>query len=305
MIIRSYRFGFNGQEKDNEVYGEGNSYTAEFWQYDPRLGRRWNVDPLTHRYVWISPYATYTNNPIIQIDVLGLGVDVGELTNKGCKTSEMSDDYKDLEADLEQKTGLDLYVKDGHMKYKKGFVQRDENGRRIGSSLARSQLKRIINSKTDIVLHNTSGPNETSINGIDVYLNFDDIQWQMETFKTSRLDPTTIGFALSFLHESYHTKAGGSVPDFTPESDPQGRYAQSSPYVYVTGDVELRINIMRRQLGPSFGQRMSYYAMEVLGDSNYGYVPFSKEAVKSLREYEKPVTDYYLVPANNVTTPAR
>src|SRR5690606_18721571 len=46
MGRKGYKYGFNGQEKDNEVYGDGNSYTAEFWQYDPRLGRRWNVDPL-------------------------------------------------------------------------------------------------------------------------------------------------------------------------------------------------------------------------------------------------------------------
>ena len=27
-----YRFAFDGMEKDNEVSGEGNSYTVEFWQ---------------------------------------------------------------------------------------------------------------------------------------------------------------------------------------------------------------------------------------------------------------------------------
>ena len=32
-----YRFGFNGQEKDNEVAGFGNITTAEFWEYDCRL----------------------------------------------------------------------------------------------------------------------------------------------------------------------------------------------------------------------------------------------------------------------------
>jgi hypothetical protein len=31
-----YRYGFNGQEKDDEIAGIGNSYTAEFWQYDSR-----------------------------------------------------------------------------------------------------------------------------------------------------------------------------------------------------------------------------------------------------------------------------
>jgi RHS repeat-associated protein len=58
-----YRFGFNGQEKDDEVYGtEGTSYTAEFWQYDARLARRWNVDPVVKEHE--SPYACFANNPI-------------------------------------------------------------------------------------------------------------------------------------------------------------------------------------------------------------------------------------------------
>ena len=62
----AYRYGFGGQEKDNEIYGEGKSYTAEFWQYDSRLGRRWNVDQV--RNPWISSYAPFSNNPIIFID---------------------------------------------------------------------------------------------------------------------------------------------------------------------------------------------------------------------------------------------
>jgi RHS repeat-associated protein len=66
-----YRFGFNGQEKDNEVSGIGNSYTAEYWQYDPRSGRRWNVDPMAHLRSWISPYNAMQNNPIIRIDPTG------------------------------------------------------------------------------------------------------------------------------------------------------------------------------------------------------------------------------------------
>ena len=57
-----YRYGFQGQEKDDEVSGEGNSYTAEYWQYDSRLGRRWNIDPVVKEHE--SPYATFANNPI-------------------------------------------------------------------------------------------------------------------------------------------------------------------------------------------------------------------------------------------------
>jgi RHS repeat-associated protein len=66
----SYRFGFGGQERDNEIYGSGNSYTAEYWQYDSRLGRRWNVDPVDQ--IGISNYATFRNNPILYIDQDGL-----------------------------------------------------------------------------------------------------------------------------------------------------------------------------------------------------------------------------------------
>jgi RHS repeat-associated protein len=65
----SYRYGFNTQEKDDEIYGVGNSYTAEFWQYDSRLGRRWNVDPVVIHSE--SSYATFRNNPIYLIDPNG------------------------------------------------------------------------------------------------------------------------------------------------------------------------------------------------------------------------------------------
>ncbi len=65
----SYRYGMNGMEKDDEIAGSGNSYTAEFWQYDSRLGRRWNIDPVVKP--WESSYATFLENPIRVIDPNG------------------------------------------------------------------------------------------------------------------------------------------------------------------------------------------------------------------------------------------
>ena len=56
------RYGFNGQEKDNEVSGAGNSMTAEFWQYDSRLVRRWNIDPIKTDDE--GGYTVNHNNPI-------------------------------------------------------------------------------------------------------------------------------------------------------------------------------------------------------------------------------------------------
>jgi hypothetical protein len=65
----AYRYGMNTQEKDNEIYGEGNSYSAEYWQYDARLARRWNVDP--RDVPSFSPYSCFANNPLWFSDVAG------------------------------------------------------------------------------------------------------------------------------------------------------------------------------------------------------------------------------------------
>ena len=62
-----YRYGFNGQEKSTEINGSSNLYTAEFWQYDSRLGRRWNVDPVYKH----SPYETFANSPLLFTDRSG------------------------------------------------------------------------------------------------------------------------------------------------------------------------------------------------------------------------------------------
>jgi RHS repeat-associated protein len=65
----SYRYGFNGQEKSNEIKGEGNSYTTANWEYDPRIGRRWNVDPIPKDDE--SPFMALGNNPIVMVDPTG------------------------------------------------------------------------------------------------------------------------------------------------------------------------------------------------------------------------------------------
>jgi len=72
MIRCSYWFGYNGMEKDPEVKGDGNSYTTEFRQYDPRLGRWLSLDPLMGKFPWMSPYVAFNNNPIFYTDPLGL-----------------------------------------------------------------------------------------------------------------------------------------------------------------------------------------------------------------------------------------
>lgn len=65
---KNYRFGFNGFEKDDEVKGDGNHISFSDYGYDPRIGRRWNVDPLTHKFPYVTPYNFVENNSTNMID---------------------------------------------------------------------------------------------------------------------------------------------------------------------------------------------------------------------------------------------
>jgi RHS repeat-associated protein len=66
------RYEFNGMECDSEVNGQGNSYTSEFRQYEPRIGRWLSLDPLMGKYPHQSAYAGFNNNPIMYADPTGL-----------------------------------------------------------------------------------------------------------------------------------------------------------------------------------------------------------------------------------------
>ena len=67
--LGNYRYGYNTQEKTDEIAGAGNHTAAEFWEYDTRLGRRWNQDPKPNPS--ISNYACFANNPIWFSDLKG------------------------------------------------------------------------------------------------------------------------------------------------------------------------------------------------------------------------------------------
>src|SRR5690554_6897122 len=67
-----YRYGFQGQEMDDEVKGEGNHLSFGDYGYDTRLGRRWNIDPLISQFPEQSSYSTFFNSPIRYADPTGL-----------------------------------------------------------------------------------------------------------------------------------------------------------------------------------------------------------------------------------------
>jgi hypothetical protein len=93
-----YRFGFNTQEKTFELNRD--HYTAKFWEYDARLGRRWNVDPKPT--VGESEYAVNKNNPVLNNDPNGdcpicpylVGAAVGAAIDAGIQLYDIATDDK-------------------------------------------------------------------------------------------------------------------------------------------------------------------------------------------------------------------
>jgi len=65
-----YRYGFQNQEEDPELWGGAVSF--KYRLEDPRLGRFFSVDPLAASYPWNSPYAFSENRVLDAIELEGL-----------------------------------------------------------------------------------------------------------------------------------------------------------------------------------------------------------------------------------------
>jgi RHS repeat-associated protein len=98
--LESYKYGFQGQEKDDEIKGEGNSLDFGARMFDSRIGRFFTKDPKWREYVFQSVYAYALNNPIRFIDLFGEGPgDRVKAARKFLKTK-----YKQ-QTELELRTG--------------------------------------------------------------------------------------------------------------------------------------------------------------------------------------------------------
>jgi len=82
-----YRYGYQSWEKDDEIKGSGNHLSFGDYGYDPRLGRRWQPDPLEAKYPALSSYSVFNNNPVIYKDVNGMDWEITTTYDKqGNKT---------------------------------------------------------------------------------------------------------------------------------------------------------------------------------------------------------------------------
>lgn len=85
----SYRYGFQGQEKDDEIKGQpGNSINYNFRMHDPRVGRWLSLDPMASKYPDMSPYISFGNNPVLFVDLQGDTISVGSNQSKSAWASK-------------------------------------------------------------------------------------------------------------------------------------------------------------------------------------------------------------------------
>ena len=68
-----YRYSFQGQEKENEVKGDGKTFDFGARFYDSRVGRFLTVDPKAREFPWQTTYNYAANSPLILVDENGEG----------------------------------------------------------------------------------------------------------------------------------------------------------------------------------------------------------------------------------------
>jgi len=259
-----YRFGFNGQEGDDEVRGHGNSLSTYFRQLDPRLCKWFSLDP-KGSVDW-SPYTSMNNNPIVFNDIFGDKIDPTKL--KDCH----SDDAEALKSDFEKLSGLKITENmDGTWGYEKIDGKTTVNG---GSKKARKLLIRMIDSdKTIKIDHLDNQP--------DGLGKKDGVPWYSESNTTLYLDkdfsqklrdnaqgpmnPETVSEGLIAFHEAIHWYYG------TNDGPVRSQYKNRGPTVRIT-------NRIRKELG--YEQRFNYK----FSTEGHDYIAFDKESLKYMKK---------------------
>ena len=121
----SYKYGYQGSEKDDEISGSGNHITTFFREGDTRLLKWWSVDPKAKP--WESPYAWMGSNPILMSDPMGdkeyENADAYAKANKG-KTWDKNKGKGDwLAADRSDNTDVWKNANTFNLQQKKGYEE--------------------------------------------------------------------------------------------------------------------------------------------------------------------------------------
>ncbi len=262
--VESYRYGWNTQEKTDEIAGSGNHYTAPFWEYSPRVVQRWNTDPKPTPS--ISPYSIMAGNPIMYTDHLGDSIrtpnnlfDPSKAGTKGYNAEGLNlQDWKTFSDGIQEVSGITLNTPSiGSKNLTIGSVDKS-----VGSAQARKEFTGLLGHKSlhqNVEITNNDpnvlgAENQTAFrfNKSGNYLGTDynagvmkiDLadfrQWQSTNSGIKgTTDQRALGVGFSFLHENMHNRGGGLF----------GLTQSTLKTFDVETPVINQVNIMRQQMG--------------------------------------------------------
>jgi len=99
----TYKFAFNGKEKDDEVDGEGRSYNYGARIYDADLGRFLSCDPVMNKFPHYSPYLFAGNSPIMNVDFDGkFKIEVTKEAQEAGVTAQTISNFETVVANMQK-----------------------------------------------------------------------------------------------------------------------------------------------------------------------------------------------------------
>jgi len=248
-------YAFNAIELDekNGMYYYGARYYAP-----PTFISR---DPMFEKYPSISPYAYCANNPMKFVDPTGEDIDISAIYAADKVKTEK------LIASLSKITGLNLKTETNNgvtlLKYEGAA---NEKGT---SATARDMLINAIDNKEVVQVFSVTGGSQADMSNIG--LDFSEIESFMGGVKGG-LNPETMGYGMTFLHELDHTKLGVNKT---------GHSTAEKTQFGIIGPTLKTMNTIRSELGADYGERYSYRPQNI--NDGYQYIPFSHTSERMLR----------------------
>ncbi len=257
----SYRFGYQGSLKDDEISGNGNVYSTEFRQLDIRICRWFSVDPEFSSQPWINPYSSMNNNPTNFTDIQGDKIDV----TKTKKDEDSKATWEKVKNEWQTQAGLEIHERDdGTLCY---II--DEKAKGYSKSLRKNLMAAIdkeetIEVRVDPDMGTGQGWDDPKEKGgkQQAFININAAQIEEIVKNSKNINPMAVSYGLAAYHEITHwMKDRGDGPEWL--------------YKVNKGPVVRKVNRAQRQLG--YDKRASYM---IVNKSNkaIAYWPMSSKA---------------------------